>query len=377
MSQPHNRILTTHTGSLARPEPLRIALLQRDAGQPTDQPAFDQLVKAAVSEVVQRQVDIGLDIINDGEQGKLGFAAYLGERLSGFDGPQRARPVSLDARQFGRSQRPSGFATTRAACNGPVSWKDYALVERDIRHFKEATESVDTAGTFITAASPGTIANHHPNECYPSREAYLEAIAHVMKREYDAIVEAGFTLQLDCPDLAMRNTWFPDTTLAEFQYEIELNVDALNHATRDILPERMRMHVCWGAGEGPHNHDVELKDIVKILLRARPRALSVVGANGRHEHEWRLWTEVPLPDDKILIPGVVDNTTNIIEHPLVVAERLVRYCNAVGRDRVIAGVDCGFGTTVSNQALAVDPEVAWVKLQSLVEGAARASAEVW
>jgi 5-methyltetrahydropteroyltriglutamate--homocysteine methyltransferase len=375
MSQSPNRILTTHTGSLARPEHLRSALLQKDAGQPTDQAAFDQLVQSAVSDIVQRQAAIGLDIINDGEQGKLGFAAYLGERLSGFDGPQRARPVSLDARQFGR--RPSGFATTRAACNGPISWKDFGLVERDIRHFTQATQSVDTAGRFMTAASPGTIANHHPNEYYPSREAYLEAIANAMQREYDAIVDAGFILQLDCPDLAMRNTWFPDTTLAEFQHEVELNVDALNQATRDIPPERMRMHVCWGAGEGPHNHDVELKDLVRILLRARPQALSVVAANGRHEHEWRLWTEVPLPDDKILIPGVVDNTTNIIEHPLVVAERLVRYCNAVGRERVIAGVDCGFGTTVSSQAPAVDPEVVWVKLQSLVEGAARASTEVW
>jgi 5-methyltetrahydropteroyltriglutamate--homocysteine methyltransferase len=375
MSQPRKRIFTTHTGSLARPQALRTALLQKDAGQPTDPTEFDQLVEAAVSDVVQRQVDLGLDIINDGEQGKLGFAAYLGERLSGFEGPQRARPVSLDARQFGR--RSSGFATTRAACNGPVAWKDFSLVERDIRHFEAATRSVDTAGRFITAASPGTIANHHPNEYYPSREAYLEAIANVMQREYDAIVSAGFTLQLDCPDLAMRNTWFPDTTLAVFQHEVELNVEALNHATRDISPERLRMHVCWGAGEGPHNHDVELKDLVTILLRARPRALSVVGANGRHEHEWKLWTEVPLPADKVLIPGVIDNTTNIIEHPLVVAERLVRYCNVVGRDRVIAGVDCGFGTTVSNQAPAVDPEIVWVKLQSLVEGAALASAEVW
>jgi len=377
MSQPHNRILTTHTGSLARPESLRTALLQRDAGQPTDQAAFEELVKAAVAEVVQHQVETGLDIINDGEQSKLGFAAYLGERLSGFDGPQRARPVSLDARQFRRYQRPSGFATTRAACNGPVAWKDFTLVDRDIRHLKEATASIHAAGTFMTAASPGTIANHHPNEYYPSREAYLGAIADVMKREYDAIVDGGFILQLDCPDLAMRNTWFPDSTLAEFQHEVELNVEALNHATRDIAPERMRMHVCWGAGEGPHNHDVELKDIVNILLRARPRALSVVGSNGRHEHEWKVWTEVGLPDDKVLIPGVVDNTTNIIEHPQVVAERLIRYCNAVGRDRVIAGVDCGFGTTVTNQAPAVDPDVVWVKLQSLVEGAALASAEVW
>ena len=377
MSQSHGHILTTHTGSLARPEVLRTALLDRDAGKPTDPAAFEELVKAAVSEVVQRQVEIGLDIINDGEQSKLGFAAYIDERLSGFDGPQRPRPVSLDARQFTRYERSSSFATTRAACNGPVAWKDFTPVERDIQRLKEATASAHATGTFMTAASPGTIANHHPNEYYPSREAYLGAIADVMKREYGAIVAAGFTLQLDCPDLAMRNTWFPDTTLAEFQHEVELNVEALNHATRDIPPQRMRMHVCWGAGEGPHNHDVELKDLVTILLRARPHALSVVGANGRHEHEWRVWTEVPLPDDKILIPGVVDNTTNIIEHPLLVAERLVRYCGAVGRDRVVAGVDCGFGTTVTNQAPAVNPEVVWVKLQSLVEGAALASAELW
>jgi 5-methyltetrahydropteroyltriglutamate--homocysteine methyltransferase len=227
----------------------------------------------------------------------------------------------------------------------------------------------------MTAVSPGTLANFFPNRHYPTREAYLEAIAEVMRREYDAIVQAGFLLQLDCPDLALRSTWFPDLSIPEFRTIVAHNVEALNHATRDIPAERMRMHVCWGAGETPRNHDVPLRDIVDELLKARPAGLSLMGANGRHEHEWKVWQEVRLPDGKILIPGVIDSTTNIIEHPEVVAERLVRYASVLGRENVIAGVDCGFGTNARTDQ--VDPKIAWAKLRALVEGAELATREIW
>jgi 5-methyltetrahydropteroyltriglutamate--homocysteine methyltransferase len=223
----------------------------------------------------------------------------------------------------------------------------------------------------MTAVSPGTIVNFFPNRYYPTREAYLEAVAAVMQREYEAIDKAGFLLQLDCPDLALRNTWFPDLSIPEFRTVVAQNVAALNAATRNISAEHIRMHVCWGAGEGPRNHDVPLRDIVDVLLEARPVALSIMGANGRHEHEWKVWQDVPLPAGKVLIPGVIDSTTNIIEHPEVVADRIIRYVNVLGRENVIAGVDCGFGTNAQTDQ--VDSEVAWAKLRALVEGAERAT----
>ena len=228
----------------------------------------------------------------------------------------------------------------------------------------------------MTAASPGTVTNHHPNQHYKDREAYIEAVAEVMKREYDAIAQAGFVLQLDCPDLALHNTWFPDLSLADFQKEIALNVEAMNHATRDIPAEQVRIHVCWGAGEGPHNHDPELVDIIDVIVKANALGISIVGANGRHEHEWRAW-KGKLPDGKVLIPGVVDNTTNFIEHPEVVADRIKDYASVVGRENVIAGVDCGFATGISANLPAVDPKIAWRKLQSLSEGAALATKQLW
>ena len=379
MKRSTDRILTTHTGSLGRPPHLQEMLVAVAEGGSVDPSAFESAVQDAVNHVVKQQAEVGLAIVNDGEQSKTGFAAYVSERLAGFGGPQLRRPDSADARQFPDSEyaEKRGTGMTRPACDGPIRWKDFSIVERDVARLKAALQDVQVEEGFMSAASPGTIANHHPNQYYPSREAYLSAIADAMRREYIAIVEAGFVLQLDCPDLALRHLWFPDHSLAEFRDEVALHVQALNESVRDLPADRIRMHVCWGAGEGPHNHDVELKDIIDLILKARPTALSIVGANGRHQHEWQLWKTVKLPDDKVLIPGVIDNTTNIIEHPETVAERIVRYANVLGRERVIAGVDCGFGTTVSRQRPPVDPKIAWEKLRSLAEGARLASAALW
>jgi 5-methyltetrahydropteroyltriglutamate--homocysteine methyltransferase len=374
MQRSTDRILTTHAGSLARPEGLKRLLLAQDAGQAVDPREFNRAVTEAVATVVHKQAEAGISVVSDGEQSKLGFAAYVSGRLNGFDGPELPRPRTLDARQF-PDYHGGSAATTRPACTGPISWKDFSTVERDIANLNSALaqNGVSVTEAFLPSASPGTIANHHPDQYYGNREKYLTAIAEVMQREYEAIVHAGFILQLDCPDLALHNTWFPDLSLEDFRRQTAMHVDALNHATRDIDPDQVRIHVCWGAGEGPHYHDPELKDIVDILLRARPNAISIVSANGRHEHEWKVWREAKLPSGKVLIPGVIDNTTNIVEHPDVVADRIVRWAELLGRENIIAGVDCGFGTSVSTAQPAVAASVAWAKLAALGEGAERAS----
>jgi 5-methyltetrahydropteroyltriglutamate--homocysteine methyltransferase len=375
MKRSIERIVTTHTGSLARPPQLLQMLLARDKGQAVEPEVFDATVRQAVTETVRRQVEIGLTVINDGEQSKVSFATYIRERLHGFGGADESRPVSLEAREFPEYAARRANPYRRPACNAPVAWKDFSAVEKDIANLQAATTGLPVEEVFLTAVSPGTIVNFFPNRYYPTREAYLQAVAEVMQREYEAIVQAGFLLQLDCPDLALRSTWFPDLSIPEFRTVVAQNVEALNHATRTIPAERMRMHVCWGAGETPRNHDVPLRDIVGELLKGRPAALSLMGANGRHEHEWKVWQEVRLPDGKILIPGVIDSTTNIIEHPEVVAERLVRYATVLGRENVIAGVDCGFGTNAQTDQ--VDPKIAWAKLRALVEGAELATKDLW
>ncbi len=375
MKRSTERILTTHTGSLARPPELLQMLLAREEGQPVDPGVFDAAVQRAVTEKVKRQVEAGIAIVNDGEQSKISFATYVRERLHGFGGADEPRPVGLEAREFPEYATRRATPYRRPACNAPIAWQDFSAVEKDIANLKAATEGLPVEEVFMTAVSPGTLANFFPNRYYPTREAYLEAVAEVMKREYEAIGQAGFLLQLDCPDLALRSTWFPDLSIPEFRTVVAQNVEALNAATRDIPAEHVRMHVCWGAGEGPHNHDVPLRDIVDVLLTGRPAALSIVGANGRHEHEWKVWQDVQLPAGKVLIPGVIDSTTNIVEHPEVVAERIVRYANVLGRENVIAGVDCGFGTNARTDQ--VDPEIAWAKLQALVEGAELATKALW
>jgi 5-methyltetrahydropteroyltriglutamate--homocysteine methyltransferase len=378
MKRSADRILTTHTGSLPRPADLTTTLEALDAGRDPDPSAFVARVRRAVADVVRQQVEAGVDIVNDGEQGKVGYSTYVRHRLTGFGGqagvPRRADWADFPA-AAARSERPS--AISRPACNGPIEWKDRGAVNRDIDNFRAGLQGVQPAEAFMTAASPGVIAHFLHNEHYPSREAYLARLVDVMKEEYDAIHRAGFVLQIDCPDLAMsRHLAFPELSNAEFLTIAAGNVEALNHALRDIPADRLRLHLCWGNYEGPHHRDIPLREILPIALRARPQALSFEGANPRHEHEWAVFREVKLPDDRLIIPGVLDSTTNFIEHPELVAQRLVRYAEVVGRERVIAGTDCGFAT-FARATLQVEPEIAWAKFKAMAEGARIASAQLW
>ena len=378
MKRSTDRILTTHTGSLPRPPDLTVMLEALDTGAATDPAAFEARVRRAVAEVVRAQVEAGVDIVNDGEQGKVGYSTYVRHRLTGFDGQSEAARRA-DWADFpeaaARAERRSMVA--RPACNGPIDWKDRAAVQRDVANLRTGVDAARPTDAFMTAASPGVIAHFLQNTHYPSREAYLARLVDVMKEEYDAIHRAGFVLQVDCPDLAMsRHLAFPELSNAEFVRIAEANVEALNHALRDIPPDRMRLHLCWGNYEGPHHRDIPLREILPVVLKARPQAFSFEGANPRHEHEWVVFRERRLPDDKVIIPGVLDTTTNFIEHPELVAQRLVRYAEVVGRERVIAGSDCGFATFARSNAL-VEPEIAWAKLKVMAEGARLASAQLW
>jgi len=378
MKRSTDRILTTHTGSLPRPADLTTMLEALDTGASIDPAAFEARVRRAVAEVVRAQVDAGVDVVNDGEQGKVGYSTYVRHRLTGFDG-QSGAGRRADWADFpdaaARAERRSTVA--RPACNGAVDWKDRAAVQRDVANLRAGVEAVRPTEAFMTAASPGVIAHFLQNTHYPSREAYLARLVDVMKEEYDAIHRAGFVLQVDCPDLAMgRHLAFPEKSNAEFVKIAEANVEALNHALRDIPPDRMRLHLCWGNYEGPHHLDIPLREILPVALKARPQALSFEGANPRHEHEWVVFRERKLPDDKVIIPGVLDTTTNFIEHPELVAQRLVRYAEVVGKERVMAGSDCGFATFARSQAL-VEPEIAWAKLKAMTEGARMASEQLW
>jgi 5-methyltetrahydropteroyltriglutamate--homocysteine methyltransferase len=377
MQRSTERILTTHTGSLPRPADLTATLEAMDAGTAPDPQAFDARVRHAVAEVVRRQVEAGVDVVNDGEQGKVGYSTYVRYRLTGFEGRSEVR-VRSDWADFPEAAARLGRSSgARPACNGPIAWQDKEAVSKDIAHLKAALSGVQPAEVFMTAASPGVIAHFLPNEYYPSHEAYLACLADVMKEEYDAIAQAGFVLQVDCPDLAMgRHLRFPDLSTPEFLKIAAANIEALNHALRDIPPDRLRMHLCWGNYEGPHHRDIPLKDILGLVLKARPQAISFEGANPRHEHEWTVFQEMKLPEDTVIIPGVLDSTTNFIEHPELVAQRIVRYAKIVGRERVIAGSDCGFATFARSNPQ-VEPEIVWAKLRSMSEGARLASAELW
>jgi 5-methyltetrahydropteroyltriglutamate--homocysteine methyltransferase len=379
MKRSTSRILTTHTGSLPRPPQVVEALLaeQKNPGRQTA--ALDAAVTGAVAEVVRKQIDCGLDVINDGEQGRTDYTTYVKDRLTGFDGPS-APPLGTGEPDFPElSAMLAYFASPfqhRPACSGPLAWKDFPALERDIARAKRAMAGAKAEDIFMTSPSPGQIARYLKNQHYPTDEAYLYALADVMAREYRAIVDAGFVLQLDCPDLALsRHTVFAHLSLAEFRKVITGHVEALNHAVNDIPPERMRMHICWASTQGPHHNDVPLKDIVDIVLKGRPQAVSFPGANPRHGHEWKVWKDVKLPDGKIIIPGVIDSTSNFVEHPELVADRILQYAGAVGRENVIAGVDCGFGTFAGR--LQVDSKIVWMKLASLAEGARLASKELW
>jgi len=374
-----DRILTTHTGSLPRTPKVVELLLAEDKHPGARSAELRQAVREAVEHVVAKQVECGLDIINDGEQARTDYTVHVMQRLTGYDGPS-APPMGTGDEEFPElAQLLKQFASPfqhRPACNGPVDWKDWPAAQADIDLAKQVLKGAAAEDVFMTSPSPGQIARYLKNRYYKNDEDYIFALADVMRREYKAIVDAGLILQLDCPDLAMlRHMVYLDLPLEDYRKIITVNISALNHAVRDLPPDRMRMHVCWGSTMAPHHTDVELKEIVDIVLSGRPHAVSFPAANARHEHEWKIWRDVKLPLGKKIIPGVIDSTSNIVEHPEVVADRILNFASVVGRENVVAGVDCGFGTFAGR--VQVDTKIVWLKLQSLTEGARRASKQLW
>jgi 5-methyltetrahydropteroyltriglutamate--homocysteine methyltransferase len=374
------RFLTTHTGSLPRPPDLIRTMFAKEEGVPVDREALGERIRAAVAEVVGKQADAGVDVVNDGEMSKPSYATYIKDRLAGFGGashpleyqdlvdfPDLARRVFGDP---GRSRRKT------PACTGPIEVRDAEAAHVDADNLRSAVAAVDVQEAFMSAASPGVIALFFRNDHYASREEYLFAIAEAMRHEYEAVAAAGIVLQIDCPDLAMgRHIQFASESVEEFRKEARLNIEALNHALANIPPDRLRMHLCWGNYEGPHHYDVPLADIIDVVLQARPSALSFEAANPRHAHEWTVFEDVKLPEGKVLIPGVLESKTNFIEHPELIAQRIGRYAELVGGENVMAGSDCGYGTWVGQAA--VDPDVVWAKLAALAEGAELASRRFW
>ena len=383
MKRSTERILTTHTGSLPRTAKVVELLLAEQKRPGARRAELQAAVREAVAHVVQKQVECGLDIINDGEQGRTDYTVHVLDRLTGYEGESapphghRRRGISR-ARATAQAVRLAVPAPPGLLRPGGVEGLAGGAGRHRHRQSRNGRRQVAQLAEefFMTSPSPGQIARYLKNKYYPSEEAYVFALADVMRREYQAIVDAGFILQLDCPDLAMlRHMVYLDKSLADFRKIIGVNVAALNHAVRDLPPERMRMHVCWGSTVAPHHTDVELKDIIDIVLSARPQAVSFPGANPRHEHEWKIWRDVKLPAGKIIIPGVINSTSNFVEHPELVADRIVNYAGVVGRENMIAGVDCGFGTFAGR--VQVDSKIVWMKLASLAEGARRASKQFW
>jgi 5-methyltetrahydropteroyltriglutamate--homocysteine methyltransferase len=383
-----DRILTTHAGSLARPVDLIPMLQAKESGQAYDPQAFAVRVRSAVADVVRRQVETGVDIVSDGEQSKAGFVTYIGERLEGFepapDAP-RAGPWAGSREVIEFPEYYEWYAKWRGAavgpptsfvCKGPVVYKGKRALQRDIENFKAALTGINAEEAFMPSTSPGNVEAQRKNEYYPTEEAYLYAIAEAMREEYNGIVASGLLLQVDDPRLVTYYNASPGSTVEQCRKWAELRVAALNHALRDIPPERVRFHTCYGINIGPRVHDMRLKDMVDIMLRVNAGAYSFEAANPRHEHEWRVWEEVKLRDGKILIPGVITHCSNIVEHPDLVAERLLNFARIVGRENVIAGSDCGF----SSQATAepeIHPTVVWAKFKAMAEGARLASRKLW
>jgi 5-methyltetrahydropteroyltriglutamate--homocysteine methyltransferase len=381
MQRSTDRILTTHVGSLPRPQPVVDLLFAQDRGDAVDPAVFDTTIADAVATVVAKQAAAGIDIVSDGEMSKISYGTYIRHRLTGFEPGEvpRATPADLDDFPEYRDKMAAAGAHPkylRPVCKGPIAVKNVAPLMKDLERMKAALARVKVKEGFMTAASPGTIAMFQPNEYYPSHQAYLEALASAMRAEYETIVGAGLVLQVDCPDLAMgRHVRFRNDSDEEFVRNAHIQVEALNHALENVPADRVRMHVCWGNYEGPHTRDIGLEKVLPVLFKAKPSALLLEGSNPRHEHEWELWRTHPLPDDKVLIPGMLDSSTNFVEHPELVAQRIIRYANLLGRDRVMAGTDCGFGTFAGFGA--VHPDITWAKLKSLSEGAALASGRLW
>jgi len=380
METSRERILTTHVGSLPRPPELKQLLVSKDQGQSYDKEALDRVTREAVRDIVRRQAEVGIDIVNDGEMSKPGYSTYIADRLSGFAGHEPAKP-RLDTRDhpnfLAAYERMTGAnVARRAVCVAAVAVTDREPLRKDLANLRDALAQVQVAEGFMTAASPGLVPVFQTNRHYPSHEAYVEAIAAAMQEEYEAIADAGFVLQLDCPDLAMaHHTSFQELNEEDFLKRAAFHVEVLNHALRNIPADRARIHICWGNYEGPHDHDIAFAKVAPILVKAKPQALVVEAANPRHEHEWNVWQETKLPDDKVLIPGVLDTSTNYVEHPELVAQRICRFADIVGRERVIAGTDCGFGTFAGYGKL--DPDISFKKLRAMAEGAEIASKHPW
>ena len=376
-----DRILTTHAGALPQPPDLKQMHGARDTGTPLNAEAFRQRVRAAVAEVVKKQIDCGLDVINDGEVGKSNFSRYARDRLSGFiertakPGEQTSTIFARDLVEFGEYFKNRtyhrGDNVRRVFCNAPLKYVGHDSLNSEIEDFKAALAGQRYEEAFLPAIAPGTIEHWMKNDYYPDDEAYLIAIAEAMREEYKAIVDAGFLLQIDDPDLPDGWQFMSNMTVPEYRKYAELRIDALNHGLRDIPSDRVRFHTCWGSYHGPHKYDIALRDIIDLILKVKANTISIEAANPRHEHEWRIWDEVKLPAGKVLVPGVVGHATDIVEHPQAIADRLVRYAKIVGRENVMAGTDCGLGPRVG------DPQIAWAKFEAMAEGARLATKELW
>jgi len=375
------RILTTHAGALPQPPDLKQMHGARETGTPLNAEAFRQRVRAAVAEVVRKQLDCGLDVINDGEVGKSNFSRYARDRLSGFTertakpGEQTSTIFARDLVEFSEYFKNRtyhrGDNVRRVFCNAPLEYVGQESLKSEIEDFKAALAGQRYEEAFLPAIAPGTIEHWMKNDYYPNDEAYLMAIADAMHDEYKAIVDAGFLLQIDDPDLPDGWQFMSNMTVPEYRRYAEVLIDALNHGLRDIPADRVRFHTCWGSYHGPHKYDIPLRDIIDLILKVKANTISIEAANPRHEHEWRVWEEVKLPAGKVLVPGVVGHATDIVEHPQAIADRLVRYARIVGRENVMAGTDCGLGPRVG------DPQIVWAKFEAMAEGARLATKELW
>ncbi len=375
-----DRILTTHVGSLPRGSQIVEMLFRREKGEEYSLPEFDQVMSGAVRDVVARENAIGIDTVSDGETAKIGYATYIKDRLSGFGGDS-PRQIARDLQPYPEFRaRMAVFAGSqtfkRESCIGDIEFTGYDDLNSDLRRMRDAVDLAAPVAAFLNAASPGVVAAFQPNAHYSSHSAYVEAIGEAMRIEYEAIVDAGFILQLDCPDLAMaRHTGFQDLTEEEFLARAEHQVEVLNHALRNVPAASVRMHLCWGNYEGPHDHDIALEKVLPIVLKAKPSGIQFEASNPRHAHEWMVWKSASIPEEKILIPGLLTSTSNYVEHPELIAQRIGQFADIVGRDRIIAGTDCGFGTFAGIGNM--DAEISYKKLGMLVEGAARASERLW
>jgi 5-methyltetrahydropteroyltriglutamate--homocysteine methyltransferase len=387
MKRSTDRILTTHVGSLARPEPLKAFLRAKQEGRPFDRGAWDKCLAAAVADVVRQQAEIGLDVVSDGEFGKsISWSQYALERLSGFE----RRPIAPGANPFrrgaDRARFPEFYAeldardgvvtATQAVCVAPITYTGHAEIQRDIDNFKAALKAVNVAEGFLPVAAPASVIPDRKNDYYKNDEDCLHAIAEAMRSEYRAIVDSGLLLQLDDARAAVTyDRMVPPATLQDFRRWLGLHVEVLNQALHGIPRERVRYHVCWGSWPGPHTSDVPLREIVDLVLKVKAGGFVLENANPRHEHEWRVWEETKLPDGAVLVPGVISHATNVVEHPETVAQRIIRLARLVGRENVLAGTDCGFAQGPFLRR--VHPSIMWAKLKALVEGARLASDELW